>query len=251
MDFLESVLGTKRDVTLRIKKACDECGGTGVSKGEGAQTTCPHCNGTGILIQSRRTPFGIMQSQTTCPHCNGTGKIVKKSCDKCKGKKYLQELINLEIETDPGVEDGQVVKIAGKGNSFNQYVGDLYIRINVKPSKIFQKSGGTIYTQVSVDPLQALTGGEIKIPTPYGFETINLPPATADGSQITLSGKGIKGGKNRTFGSSNGDLIAIIKYASPNKYSKQELKILNEIYSGNKKNKQVEKYYDAAKKEIE
>ena len=127
-----------------------------------------------------------MQSQTTCPYCNGTGKIVKKPCEKCKGKKYQEELKNFEIEIDPGIEDGQIVKIGGKGHSYNQYTGDLYIRINVKPSRIFQKNNNTLFTQVYVDPLLALTGGEIDIPTPYGFKKVKLSAGTADGSQIQV-----------------------------------------------------------------
>ena len=52
------------------------------------------------------------------------------------------------------------------------------------------------------------------------------------------------------FGKGNGDLIAIIKYAQPNKYSKDEISTLKKIYDKNKDNDQVKRYYDQAKKEI-
>lgn len=250
IDFLDSVLGCSRDITLKIKSACDECNGSGVSKEEGAETTCPHCKGTGVLIQSRRTPFGMMQSQTTCPYCQGTGKIVKKPCPKCKGKKYLEELKTYSIEIDPGIENGQVVKIEGKGHSFKNYTGDLYVRINVEPSKIWQKQNNTLYTEVVVDPLKAIVGGTVEVPTPYGLKTVKLAPATADGEAINLSDCGIKGIKSKLFGKSNGDLIAIVKYAKPQKYNKDELKQLNKILDDNNNNDQVKKYYDQAKKEM-
>ncbi|XQP55162.1 MAG: molecular chaperone DnaJ [Mycoplasmoidaceae bacterium] len=251
INFLDSVLGCNRDITLKIKSACEECKGSGVANEDGAEVTCPHCKGSGILTQSRRTPFGVMQSQTTCPYCNGTGKVVKKPCPKCKGKKYQEQLKTYEIEIDPGIENGQVVKIAGKGHSYKDYTGDLYVRINVKPSKVFEKDGKDLYTQVIIDPLKAIVGGEIEIPTPYGFKTLKLPAGTADGQQFEIPNSGIKNIKSKLFGKSNGNLIAIIKYATPNKYSKDEVEALNKILKDNNSNDQVKKYYDQAKKEIQ
>lgn len=249
IDFLDSVLGCKRDITLKIKSACDECKGTGVANEEGAEVTCSHCKGTGVYVQARRTPFGMMQSQTTCPYCNGTGKVINKPCPKCKGKKYLEELKTYEIEIDPGIEDGQIVKIDGKGHSYKDYTGDLYVRINVSASRIFQKQGNILYTQVVVDPLKAIVGGTVEVPTPYGFKTIKLPAGTADGERIEIADAGIKGRK-KLFGKSNGDLIAIIKYATPNKYSKDEIDTLNKVLDANKENDEVERYYKHAKKEV-
>lgn len=251
IDFLDSVLGCKRNVTLKIKSSCKECNGSGVAKEADAEITCPHCKGSGVLLQSRRTPFGMMQSQTTCPYCNGTGKIVKKPCQECKGKKYHEELKTFEIEIDPGIENGQIVKIANKGHSFKDYVGDLFIKINVRQSKIFERDNKTLYTQVIIDPLKAITGGEIEVPTPYGFKTLKLPSGVANGQQFEISNCGIKNAKSKLFGKGNGNLIAVIKYATPNKYSKIEIDTLNKILNDNDANDEVTNYYNNAKKEIQ
>ncbi|MCQ3907945.1 MAG: DnaJ domain-containing protein, partial [Mycoplasmoidaceae bacterium] len=250
IDFLDSVLGCNRDLTLKIKSACDTCNGSGVANEPDAQTTCPHCKGSGILIQSRRTPFGLMQSQTTCPYCNGTGKIIKKPCPKCKGKKYIEEYKTYEIEIDPGIENGQVVKIPSRGHSYKEYTGDLYVRINFNESQVFKKVRNTLYTEVVVDPLQAIVGGEISVPTPYGFRTLKLPSGTPDNARFELANCGIKNNKSKLFGKSNGDLVVIIRYASPQKYSKDEINALNKILNDNNNNDQVKKYYDRAKKEV-
>lgn len=252
IDFLESVLGTSRDVTLKIKSACDECNGSGVAKEEGAEVTCSHCKGTGVYTQARRTPFGVMQSQTTCPYCHGTGKIVKIPCPKCKGKKYHEELKTYEIAIDPGIEDGQVVKIEQKGHNYRNYTGDLYVRINVKPSKIFKKQDDELYTQVIVDPLQAMVGGEIDVPTPYGWKKMKLTAGTADGERLEISQAGIKNIKSKMFGGkSNGDLTVIIKYARPQKYDKEQAKTLNKVLTDAGENDEVKDFIKRAKKEIE
>lgn len=250
IEFLDSILGCKREVTIKVKNTCNECNGTGVSKEAGAEETCSHCHGSGVVVQRRQTPFGIMQSQSTCPYCNGTGKIIKKPCHKCKGKKYIEELKTYELEIDPGIENGQIVKIPGKGNSFKNYSGDLYVQINVSHSRIFKKQGNKLFTQVLVDPLLAITGGKIQVPTPYGFKTINLDAGTPNLTEIELDNAGIKNIKKKMFGKENGVLIAIIKYAKPNKYSKSEMETLKKVCETTNENNEVKKYYDAAKKEV-
>ncbi len=250
IDFLDSVLGCKRDITLKIKHTCDECKGSGVANEAGAEETCPKCNGSGVIFQRRQTPFGIMQSQTTCPDCNGTGKIVKKVCPKCKGKKYQEDLKTYELEIDPGIENGQIVRINGKGHSFKNYTGDLYVQINVSPSKVFKKEGKKIYTQVIVDPLLAITGGKVEVPTPYGYKIINLNPGTPDYEEIEITNAGIKNAKKKLFGKENGVLVAVIKYAKPSKYSKDQMETLKGILKKNDQNPEVKKYYENASKEI-
>lgn len=252
IDFLDSVKGCKRDITLKIKTTCDECNGTGISSEANSVVTCNHCNGSGVILKRQRTPFGLMQSQTICPYCNGTGKIVKKPCSKCNGKKYQQQLKTFEIELAPGIESGQIIKILNHGNSFKNMTGDLYIKVNVKESLIFERKQNIIYTSVIVDPLKALIGGEISIPTPYGFKNIYLNPSTKNGQEIEIPDAGIKNSKKKILSNrSNGLLIAIIKYAKPNKYQKSEYKALSSIYDKNNANAEVDKYYELAKKEIE
>lgn len=250
IDFLDSVLGCKRDITLKIKTTCEECKGSGVANEAGAEETCPKCNGSGVIFQRRQTPFGIMQSQTACPDCHGTGKIVKKVCPVCKGKKYKEELKTYELEIDPGIENGQIVKIAGKGHSYKNYTGDLYVQINVSSSRVFKKEGKKLYTQVIVDPLLAITGGKVEVPTPYGFKTINLAPGTKDYEEIEISNAGIKNAKKKLFGKENGVLIAVVKYAKPDKYTKAEQDMLKTILEKKDENPEVKKYYDNARKEI-
>ncbi len=252
IDFLEAIKGCKRDITLKIKSTCDACKGTGVSSEANSVAICKYCNGSGVILKRQRTPFGFMQSQTVCPYCNGTGKIVKKPCQKCNGKKYLEQLKTYEIEFAPGMENGQIIKVPSHGHNFKNFTGDLYIKVNVKTSPIFQRKGDIIYTSVVVDPLKALIGGEVSIPTPYGFKNVYLSPSTKNGQEIEIPNAGIKNNKRKILSTkTNGLLIAKIKYACPNKYQKSEYKILSNIYDKNKNNIEVDKYYELAKKEIE
>ncbi len=229
---------------------CDVCNGTGTSDEKDSIITCPHCGGNGIVIEQKRTMFGIMQSQITCPYCHGKGKIIKKICKKCQGKKYLETFKNFEIEIKPEIDNQQITIEKNKENNYKENYGNLYIKVNVKPSPYFTKQGNLIYIDVLVDPLKAIVGGEIKVPTHYGSKTIKLLPQTRDGTEIKITNAGIKNLKQRLFSSTNGDLIDIIKYATPTSYNQETIKTLKTILNDNKNN-EVEKYYNKVAKEIE
>lgn len=247
--FQESVLGCKKDITIKTKVTCDECHGSGASNEANAIGECEYCHGKGVVFQQKRTMFGIMQTQTVCPYCHGNGKVIKKKCSKCNGKKYVTNFKNLEIDIKPGILNNQTIIIHNEGNSFKDHIGDLYVLINVKPSKFFTIDHNRLFLHLKVDPLKAIFGGEIVVPTPYGNKTIKLPSQTKDGEIIEIPNAGIKNIKNNRFLSSNGPLFVVISYTKPNIYDRKTLKTLKEIYDQNP-NQEVDKFYHDIQKEI-
>jgi molecular chaperone DnaJ len=106
-----------------------------------------------------------------------------------------------------------------------------------------------LYANVLVDPILAITGGRIKIPTPYGIKEIELKSNTANGEEITVSSYGIKDARKKMFGGKdNGDLVITIVYARPIKYSKAILEKLREI--SNLANPEVDDYNKLIEKEL-
>jgi DnaJ-class molecular chaperone len=100
-----------------------------------------------------------------------------------------------------------------------------------------------------VDPVDAITGARIKIPTPYGIKEIDMKPNTANNEEINVSGYGIKNIKHKMFGgNANGDLIVTIVYARPKKYSKLEIEKMKSI--NNNKNPDVEEFERIVSKEL-
>jgi DnaJ-class molecular chaperone len=100
-----------------------------------------------------------------------------------------------------------------------------------------------------VDPIDAITGARIKIPTPYGIKEIEMKSNTANGEEINVSGYGIKNTKHKLFGgSANGDLVITIVYARPKKYSKVEIDKLKSM--NNSINQDVAEFEKIVSKEI-
>lgn len=248
--FLDSILGVKKTFEIPIKKVCDQCHGNGAGKNGTDLETCPECKGKGVKIIQRRTILGMMASQQVCPKCNGTGKIIHSKCEKCNGKGYIEEKQKIVVDIPAGIKNGETLIIRDQGNEINGRRGNIYISIFVQPSKIFSREGDLLKAKVLVDPILAITGGTIKIPTPYGIKTVTINPKTANGEEIIVSGYGIKDIKHKVFNKKgNGDLLITIVYARPNKYTSAQLKKLKEL--AEIPNTEVDEYNELISKELE
>lgn len=249
ISFLDSIIGKSHNIKLKIKKPCPTCKGTGAADSNSIKT-CSHCNGKGTIITRNRTILGIMESRQVCPYCQGTGKIISKFCNTCHGKKFIEQEEIISVDIPAGIQNGQTLQLPKKGNYSEQSTGNLYLNIFVQPSKIFKRKDNVVYAIVLIDPIMAITGGHIKIPTPYGIKEIDIRPYTANGEEITVSGYGIKNIKHKMFGgSANGDLIVKIEYAKPARYSKHTIDQLKEI-NREIENDDVLSYYRQIEREV-
>ncbi len=245
LSFVESIIGVKKTVEYKIEKDCETCLGSGAANDKDAIKTCSKCNGSGIEVIQKRTMMGVIQTQSICSKCNGEGKEIFKKCHTCKGKKHDEQKVELEVEIPAGVTNDEHLKVSNKGSVVNGKTGDLYINIKVLPSKIFSRKNNDIYVIAKVDPILAIVGGEVQVPTPYGLKNIKIKTGTKNGDIITISNHGVK--TNRKFGN-NGDLLAIIEYTSPKKYSSSELNELSKF--AQETNEEIEKYLKEARKEM-
>ena len=246
ISFIESIIGSTKEFEYQISINCDECNGTGASNEKDSIIDCDTCNGTGVTVVQKRTPFGVMQFQNTCTNCHGTGEVIRKKCNKCHGKKQILKNAKVSIDIIPGIQDGQTMVVENKGNQDKNRKGNLYLNVAVEESEIFQREGNEVFVQLLVDPITAIIGGTVKVPTPYGIEEIKLKPSTHNGKEITMPGKGIKhGGLFKT----KGDLIAVVTYTKPKNYSAKEISQLMNYVNNN--DIQLSEQLKIAKREID
>lgn len=241
ISFIESILGAKKKIEYSIESECDDCHGSGAANETGAIETCSECHGSGYVVTRRKTMLGIMQQQTICNKCNGQGKTIVKKCKNCNGKKYFKEKVVETIEIPAGVQDRSRFVVKKLGNKINSKRGDLYVSVNVIPSAIFERHNNDIYTIVKVDPILAIVGGIVSVPTPYGIKSIKIKPGTKHDEKIIVPNCGVKG----NYG--NGDLFGIVKYAL-SKYDSKQLEELKKIAKTT--NSEIDKYIEQARKEI-
>lgn len=130
------------------------------------------------------------------------------------------------IKIPAGVQDGQKIKIAGKGQPSPNGGpnGDLIISVTVKPHPIFSRDGNNLRVTVPVTFAEAVLGATIQVPT-LGGEPVKLKVAagTPNGRVLRVKGRGVHTTK------AQGDLLATVEIAVPSHISEKAKKVLEEF----------------------
>ncbi len=100
---------------------------------------------------------------------------------------------NIRLTVPAGVENGQVIKIAGHGNpgANGGPNGDLYLTFTILNDARFKREGNHLYITVEVDLYTALLGGDIQVETFDGGKVkLKVAAGTQSGTKVKLKGKG-------------------------------------------------------------
>lgn len=226
IQFEESIFGGKKEITLQKLSRCSLCGGSGGEKGT-KTVHCKTCNGRGNVQKTQKTFLGSFTQVSTCPDCRGTGTRPEKLCQNCFGRGVRQDKETIEIVIPKSINDGEILKISGKGEaSFTGGVpGDLYIRIRVLKHKIFRRQEDNIIMSIQINMVQAALGDIIKLETLDGGIKLKIPEGTQGGDILKIRGRGAwsKSGYGR------GDLLVEVKVEIPKKLSKKAKDLLDEL----------------------
>ncbi len=104
----------------------------------------------------------------------------------------LPEGETLDVTIPPGAEDGQTLRLRGRGEpGFDGGpAGDALVEIEVRPHKIFTREGDDIHLTLPVSLAEAVLGREVAVPTPTGAVSMKLPKGASSGAKLRLKGKG-------------------------------------------------------------
>jgi len=210
--FAEAAFGTDRRVLIRKRATCDVCKGSGKEAGS-AEHSCSRCHGSGTIRDTKRSFFGSFTQVVECSTCKGRGKVPEKKCHQCHGEEVAVKSEEIHIVIPPGIENGEVVRIAGKGEAAsNSEAGDLYVKIHVLPHAVFRRMKHDLVMKLEIPLSGALIGGAETVVTLDGSIKVKIPQGVADGEILKVQGKGIP----REDGS-RGDLLIGVKIKMPKK----------------------------------
>lgn len=150
--------------------------------------------------------------------------------DAFKGtpKTFSFEGDSIKLNIKPGIKDGQVLKLTGKGS---QGVnggprGDLFITIKVDKDSNFERKGNDLHTNFYVDMFTAILGGKANLKTLKGSINVNIQPGTQSGKVLKLAKMGMPVyGKGNEFG----DLYASVMIKVPEQLSDEDKKKFEEL----------------------
>jgi curved DNA-binding protein len=134
----------------------------------------------------------------------------------------------IRLTIPAGVENGQVIKIKGKGGlGINDGPnGDLYIKFIINNTTEFRREGNHLYHNIDLDLYTSILGGEIKVDTFNGKVKLNIKPETKNESKVKLKGKGFPIYKKE---GEFGDLIITYHIKIPTGLGEKEIALFKEL----------------------
>ena len=211
IDFTEAVHGVTVPLRLSSPATCETCHGSGAKPGTSPRT-CPTCSGAGLVTRSQ----GAFAFSEPCADCRGTGRIVDDPCPDCGGTGTNTKVRPLTVRIPPGVDDGQRIRVPGKGEPGGNSgpAGDLFVRVHVSPHPLFGRSGNDLTLTVPVTFPELAAGTTLTVPTLDDDRKVTLKVAagTPSGRTLRVRGRGIARRDGRT-----GDLLVTVQIAVPSK----------------------------------
>jgi molecular chaperone DnaJ len=224
IDLAEAFTGTKVQLRVPTRVACEACAGTGSETKERASDSCTACNGVGKV----RAQQGFFLIERTCPTCGGSGRVIRNPCRICAGAGTVQRERSLQVAIPAGVEDGTRIRMAGEGPAGGPGTvpGDLYVHVAIRPHQIFQRDGANIFCRVPLRMTQAALGGEVEVPAIDGSKArVKIPAGTQTGEQFRLRGKGFSVLRS----AQRGDMFIQVAVETPQHLTRRQRELMEEF----------------------
>lgn len=134
----------------------------------------------------------------------------------------------LNLKLKPGIADGQVLRLKGKGGAGHNGgpAGDLYITVHVQPDNQFERKGDDLYIDQTLDLYTAVLGGKLQVQLIDKALNINIPPGTDSGKVFRLRGAGMP-----VYGKegAHGDAYVKVGISVPKDLNEKEKELFNQL----------------------
>jgi len=132
----------------------------------------------------------------------------------------------LDVNIPAGVVDGQRIRLRGQGGrgAGGGPPGDLYLIIRIAPHPRYRVSGRDLSAPLPLSPWEAALGANVRVETPGGTATVNVPPGTSSGRRLRLKGRGLPNRRGDP-----GDFYAEAQIRVPASLSSEERKLFEEL----------------------
>jgi molecular chaperone DnaJ len=237
VSFDDALGGVEIRVPVETEAPCGACGGTGAEPGT-APRQCPDCGGSGVVSDNQ----GLFALSHACARCRGNGVVVDTPCARCAGAGHERVTKRYRVKVPAGARDGTRIRLRGKGEpgAYGGPPGDLWVRVQVESSPLYERRGADLVLEVPVTYAEAALGATVEIPTPDGPVALKVPGGTPSEKLLRVKGHGAP----KLKGGGRGDLLARIKVTVPTKLTKAEREAL-EAYGKASRERPREKAFGA------
>ncbi len=233
IELIDAFKGCEREVEFKRLDVCEPCSGSGAKPGS-KPATCTVCGGQGQVAQ---TGFGGMfRMVTTCPECRGRRTVITDKCDKCRGQGRVATRRKLGVRIPAGIEDGQVIRLAGEGEPTPPEVspegkgprGDLHVVVRVSEDERFERRGTDLITVHPMAFAQAALGAKVKVDGLDGELDMEIPAGSQHGEVIVIERAGMTELNPRGGTTVRGDLHVVLRLVVPKRLTDDQRKLLAE-----------------------
>ena len=131
----------------------------------------------------------------------------------------------VQVRIPPGVKTGSRLRLKGKGNlqPGTGRRGDLYLNLKLLDHPVWSLDGDLLRAELPLSLDELALGGEVRVATPDGEATVQVPAGMGPGRSLRLKGKGwpIKDGR--------GDLLLSLSLRLPPSFSETERHLLEQL----------------------
>jgi molecular chaperone DnaJ len=185
--------------------------------------------------------FGSFLTKTTCPYCHGKGRTYERKCNECNGSGKVEVKKTITVTVPAGIDDENRLRIAGKGTAGTNGGpnGDLYIEFSVREHEFYERDEDDIYIELPLTITEAVLGTKKEVPTLYGNVDLTIPAGTQSGNKMRLKGKGVENVNTKR----KGDMYVITKVIIPEKLTREQKKLFEELSTTTLDNDKAFKIY--------
>lgn len=141
----------------------------------------------------------------------GTKRVLHlRTIDFDENGRAVERTRELEVSIPKGVREGQMIRLAGKGQPGigKGEPGDLLLEVRFSEDRRWRTEGKDVYQQIVLSPWEAALGGPLAVETLAGSLEISIPAGTQSGRKLRLKGKGLPA-------KTPGDLYLVIDLNAP------------------------------------
>ncbi len=131
----------------------------------------------------------------------------------------------VQVRIPPGVRSGSRLRLKGKGNlqPGTGRRGDLYLNLQLQDHPVWKLEGDQLRADLPLSLDELALGGEVRVATPDGEATVQVPTGVALGRSLRLKGKGWPAKEGR------GDLLLTLTLQLPERFSETERQLLEKL----------------------
>ncbi|MBW8887805.1 MAG: J domain-containing protein [Fibrobacteres bacterium] len=137
----------------------------------------------------------------------------------------------LKLAFKPGIADGRVIRMEGKGGpgSNGGPDGDFHLRIHVLSHPLLERRGDDLHLMLDLEVEDAVVGKSEEIRTLGGSVKLRIPPETDNGKVFRLKGQGMP-----VYGKSDehGDLFVTVRLRLPKNLKPDEIEFFRKMAEG-------------------